>query len=76
MHNINGTITSFINLCLMTRMTILSSFLYPGNKEEVAYFFKGTGRNGNGALVELLKVSLGNNLTLTITPVYPLVLKL
>jgi phage/plasmid-associated DNA primase len=38
---------------------VLSSFLLSGNKEEVAYFFIGTGRNGKGALTELLASGLG-----------------
>lgn len=39
--------------------SLLSSFLVKGNKEEVAYFFIGDGRNGKGLLSSLLNFALG-----------------
>jgi hypothetical protein len=38
---------------------LLSSFLRQGNREELAYFWLGRGRNGKGTLTELIKMVLG-----------------
>ena len=41
-------------------MKYLSSFLKQENKEELAHFFLGTGRNAKGTLTTLTKNTLGN----------------
>jgi phage/plasmid-associated DNA primase len=41
-------------------MTLLSSFLKQENKEELAHFWLGNGRNGKGTLAELLQKTLGS----------------
>ena len=40
-------------------LKVMSSFLRQENKEEVAYFWTGKGRNGKGTLATLLSNSLG-----------------
>jgi phage/plasmid-associated DNA primase len=41
-------------------MILMASFLKQENKEELAHFWLGNGRNGKGTLAEILMKSLGN----------------
>lgn len=59
------TITEFIKSIVDEQnfkyiMILMASFLKQENKEELAHFWLGNGRNGKGTLAEILMKSLGN----------------